>query len=212
SPISYNHPHTASMKHVTVYVTASCGITGAGNVVFVDNNSDNTLVTFRFKFANVKMQAAEEEFDAAGHHFVPGAFIIADANRAQLDPVLKQLGLSGYAMPSAPSVKSHDLDVPRIGYVHSWTRTQDEGWVRAALDHYGVPYSYCGEPKLKEGNLRAKCDVIIWPHGGTPIGGPPAGGGGGGAGRGAAADSGRPAPNVPIPYSRTADYQALGYP
>src|SRR5207237_802982 len=98
-----------------------------------------------------------------------------------------------------------------LGYVHSWTRTQDEGWVRAALDHYGVPYTYFGEPRLREGNLRAKYDVIIWPHGGTPFGAPAAGGGGGGRG-GAAADSGRPAPNVPIPYKRTAEFQSLGYP
>ena len=67
----------------------------------------------------MKMQAAEDEFDAAGHHFVSGAFVIADANHAALDPVLKQLGLSGFAMASAPPVKTHDLDVPRIGYVHS---------------------------------------------------------------------------------------------
>ena len=203
----------APMKKVTADVTAPGGITGSGSVVVVDNTSDNNLVSFRFKLANVKMQAAEEEFDAAGHHFVPGAFVIADANRGQLEPVLRQLGLSGYAMAAAPGVKTHDLDIPRIGYVHSWTRTQDEGWVRAALDHYGVPYAYFGEPKLKAGNLRATYDVIIWPHGGTPIGGPAAAGGGGGAGgRGAVADSGRPAPNVPIPYKRTAEFQALGYP
>ena len=111
------------------------GITGNGSVVVVDNTSDNTLVSFRFKLPNVKMQAAEDEFDANGHHFAPGAFVIADANRAQLEPALKQLGLSGYAVASAPTVKTHDLDIPRIGYVHSWTRTQDEGWVRAAFDH-----------------------------------------------------------------------------
>jgi hypothetical protein len=61
-------------------------------------------------------------------------------------------------------VKTHDLDVPRIGYVHSWQRTQDEGWVRAALDTYGVPYTYFSDQKLKDGNLRAKYDVIIYPH------------------------------------------------
>ncbi len=70
---------------------------------------------------------------------------------------------------SAPAVKSHDLDIPRIGYVHSWSRTQDEGWVRAAaLDHYGVPYTYFADQKLREGNLRSKYDVILFPHvGGT---------------------------------------------
>jgi hypothetical protein len=78
--------------------------------------------------------------------------------------MLRDLGLSAWAVGSAPTVKTHDLDVPRIGYVHSWTRTQDEGWVRAALDTYGVPYTYFADQKLKEGNLRAKYDVIIFPH------------------------------------------------
>ena len=64
----------------------------------------------------------------------------------------------------APTVKTHDLDIPRIGYIHSWTRTQDEGWVRAALDTYGVPYQYFGENALaKMGDLRAKFDVILYP-------------------------------------------------
>ncbi len=131
-------------------------------------HSDNNIAAFRFKFAKTKMQAAEEDFDADGHHFRAGAIIIADANRAQLEPALKQLGLSAYAMASAPSVKTHDLDVPRIGYVHSWSRTQDEGWVRAALDTYGIPYSYFGDIDLRKGNLRQKYDVIIFPHiGGT---------------------------------------------
>ena len=54
--------------------------------------------------------------------------------------------------------------MPRIGYVHSWQRTQDEGWVRGALDTYGVPYTYFADQKLRDGNLRAKYDVIIFPH------------------------------------------------
>ena len=32
-------------------VTASGGITGTGNTIVVENNSDNSLVTFRFKNA-----------------------------------------------------------------------------------------------------------------------------------------------------------------
>ena len=60
--------------------------------------------------------------------------------------------------------------MPRIGYVHSWTRTQDEGWWRAALDRYGIPYTYFADQKLREGNLRAKYDVILFPHvGGTSV-------------------------------------------
>ena len=85
------------------------------------------------------MAAAEEDFEAGGRKFRAGAFIIANADRAALEPTLKELGLTALAVAAAPAVKTHDLDVPRIGYVHSWQRTQDEGWVRAAFDHFGVP-------------------------------------------------------------------------
>ena len=44
--------------------------------------------------------------------------------------------------------------------------TQDEGWVRLALDTFKVPYTYFAAPKLREGNLRSKYDVIVFPHAG----------------------------------------------
>jgi len=74
------------------------------------------------------------------------------------------LGLSAWA-GSMPDVPTHDLDVPRIGYIHSWQRTQDEGWVRAAMDSYGVPYTYFGDNMVaKQGDLRKKYDVILLPQ------------------------------------------------
>ncbi len=143
-------------------------ITGSGPVVVVDHNGDNALVTFRFANAKVKMLAAEEPFEAGGHKFGAGAFIVPNADAAALAASIKELGLSAWAVASAPAVKSHELDVPRIGYVHSWQRTQDEGWVRLAFDNFKVPYTYFGDTKLREGNLRAKYDVIVFPHvGGT---------------------------------------------
>src|SRR5207247_457424 len=75
---------------------------------------------------------------------------------------------------------------------------------------------YFGEPKLKEGNLRAKYDVIVYPHGGTGLGGGGGGGGGrggagagGGGGEGAVAAAGG---DKPVPYKRTAEFPSLGYP
>jgi hypothetical protein len=195
------------MDPVTGVAVAPGGITGTGNVVVVENTSDNALVTFRFRHANVAMEAAEAPFEAAGRRFGAGAFIIRNADRARLEPELRRLGLSGYAMASAPSVATHPLDVPRIGYVHSWSRTQDEGWWRAAFDTYGVPYDYFGEPELKRGNLRAKYDVIVYPYGGTGLAS--GGGGGGGGGRGGATG---PAGNGPVPYQRTTEFPSLGYP
>jgi zinc carboxypeptidase len=156
------------MDLLTADAKAPGGIEGTGSVLVVDHTADNNVVTFRFRHKDVKMSAAEDDFEIAGHKFRAGAIIIADADRAKLEPTLRDLGLSAWAVASAPSVKTHDLDIPRIGYVHSWTRTQDEGWVRAALDTFGVPYTYFADQKLKDGDLRSKYDVIIFPHvGGT---------------------------------------------
>jgi hypothetical protein len=158
------------MAVLTSDAKASGGIEGAGGTLVVEHTGDNSIVTFRFKNKDVKMQAAEDDFEIGGHKFRAGSIIVPNADRAALEPMLKDLGLSAWAVASAPAVKTHDLDIPRIGYIHSWTRTQDEGWWRAALDTFGVPYTYFADQKLKEGNLRSKYDVIIFPHvGGTAV-------------------------------------------
>jgi hypothetical protein len=184
------------MTLITSEVKAPGGIEGTGPVVVVAATADNNIVTFRFKNADVKMSAAEDEFEAGGHKFRAGSIIIEKADAAKLGPMLKNLGLSAWAMSSAPSVKMHDMPVPRIGYVHSWSRTQDEGWWRAAFDAYGIPYTYFAEQKLKEGNLRAKYDVIVFPHvGGNAI----------------SQVNGSPMTGSPLPYKKTAEFPNLGY-
>jgi hypothetical protein len=167
-------------------------ITGAGSTIVIDHTTDNTLATFRFANANVRMLAAEQGFDLGGHKFTPGAFIIPNANRAALEPQIRDLGLSAWATNTPPAVPTHELDVPRIGYIHSWSNTQDEGWVRLAFDHLKVPYTYFGENLVRQGNLRAKYDVIIYPHAGVN-----------------AESEGIP-PGEPTPYGKTALTPNLG--
>jgi len=185
---------TASMTPVTNHVVAAGGINGSGATVIVAHTGDNNMIALRYRLASTKMSAAEESFDAAGRKFGAGSFIIPRANKAQVEPLLKELGLSAWAVDAAPTVKQHDLDIPRIGYIHSWTNTQDEGWVRAALDYYKIPYTYFGENEVRKmASLRARFDLILWPHGGA-VGVPP------------------PTTGAPIPYQRTAEYKSLGYP
>ncbi|MGH9309102.1 MAG: M14 family zinc carboxypeptidase, partial [Vicinamibacterales bacterium] len=154
----------AEMSPITSDVKAPGGIEGTGPVLIVEHTTDNSLVTFRFRHADVRMEAAEEDFESAGRKFRAGAIIVRDAKAPALAPTLESLGLSAWAVASAPPVRTHDLDVPRIGYVHSWSSTQNEGWVRAAFDTYGVPYTYFADVALREGNLRQKYDVIVFPH------------------------------------------------
>jgi len=157
---------TQPMTLASADIAIPGSITGSGPVVLVDNTTDNTLVTFRFTHAGVKMAAAEQPFEAAGHKFPAGSFVIANADRAALEPSIKELGLTAYAVASAPTVPTHDLDVPRVGYIHTWTSTQDEGWVRMAFDKFKVPYTYFGDNLVRQGNLRSKYDVIVFPHAG----------------------------------------------
>jgi hypothetical protein len=160
-----DQPMTAISKDVAV----PGSVHGTGDTLVVENTTDNVLATFRFRNAGVKMEAAEDDFDLDGHHLRAGAFIIRDGADAKVRASIQELGLTAYAT-SSPSVKTHPLTIPRIGYVHSWQRTQDEGWVRAALDHYEIPYTYFADQKLRDGNLRSKYDVIIFPSiGGTSV-------------------------------------------
>ena len=184
------------MAKLTAPARATGGIEGSGPVVVVDHTTDNNLMTMRFRLKELPMTAAEADFEVAGRKFRAGSFIIANATASRLGPVLTELGLTGVAMATSPDVKQHDLDIPRIGYVHSWQRTQDEGWVRAALDTYGVPYTYFADQKLREGNLRAKYDVIIFPH---------VGGSAESQVNGIAMTG-----TTPLPYRRTAETPNLG--
>ena len=189
---------TQAMKPVTGKAVAPGGITGSGNVVVVEHTGDNNLVTFRYRLKDVKMAAAEEDFDAAGKRFRAGAIIIPSANASQLDPVLKELGLSAWAMASAPDVASHDLDIPRILYLHSWGRTQDEGWVRAALETYGVPFTYMADKELATmTDIKSRFDVVIYPHTG---------------GSAQQAVTGIPMNGPPVPYRRTPETPSFGTP
>jgi hypothetical protein len=189
---------TQPMKAVTGKAVAPGGITGSGNTVVVEHTGDNNLVSLRYRLKDVKMSAAEEDFEAGGKRFRAGAIVIANANTAQLDPVLKELGLSAWAMASAPNVATHDLDIPRILYLHNWTRTQDEGWVRAALETYGVPFTYMADKELATmTDLKSRYDVIIYPHTGASA---------------EQAIAGLPMTGQPIPYRRTPETPSFGTP
>jgi hypothetical protein len=187
------------MTEVKGKVVAPGGLNGTGPVIVVEHTGDNNITAFRYKLKDVKMAAAEEDFTMNGKSFRAGSIIIQNANAAQIGPELTRLGLSAWAAATAPTVKSHDLDIPRILYLHSWNRTQDEGWVRASLEAYGIPFKYVGDKEVaKMPNLKQNYDVIIYPHvSGTPQ----------------SMVAGVTAPGtMPIPYKSTPEYPALGYP
>jgi hypothetical protein len=139
----------------------------------INHNTDNTLATLRFRLKDVKMSAAEDSFKIGDQQFNTGSFIIKkDGNppnlREQLESAVTSLGLKAIGVEKLPDVKTHELAVPRIAIVHTWTNTQNEGWFRIEFDRLQIPYSYISDHVIRNTpNLRDKYDVLIFP----PVGG-----------------------------------------
>ncbi len=138
----------------------------------VNHAAEPELMTFRYRLKDVKMLAAEDDFSQGAVKFNAGSFIIPkDGNAAGLEDRLGQacrdLGIQVYGLSALPSVKTHDLDAPRLAILHSWVNTQDEGWYRLAFDKLQIPYAYIPVQEIRDtADLRSKYDVIIFPPAG----------------------------------------------
>ncbi len=157
----------AAMERVNGEVRSPSAVNGGGTVYVINHNADNVLATLRYRLKNVAMEAAEEPFEAGGHKFNRGSFIIRKAAADELRRVANDLGIQVFALADAPSVKTHEIKPARIAIMHTWLSTQDEGWWRLALDQLQVPYAYINtQDASRDANLRSKYDVIIF----APVG------------------------------------------
>src|SRR5207237_5834758 len=105
----------------------------------INNNTDNTLATLRFRLKGVRMSVAETDFKVGPQSFNAGSYIIkAEGNpsdlRAQLETGVTDLGLTAVGFDLNPAVKAHDVGTPRIAILHTWTNTQNDGWFRIEFD------------------------------------------------------------------------------
>ena len=88
--------------------------------------------------------------------------------KQRLETAVVELGLKAQGVDKLPEVKTHELAVPRIAIVHTWTNTQNEGWFRIEFDRLQIPYTYISDHVIRNTpNLREKFDVLIFP----PVGG-----------------------------------------
>jgi hypothetical protein len=156
----------AAMDRVQGQVQASGGITGQGEVFLINHNADSALITLRYSFPSASFDTAEEPFEAAGHKFNRGSFIIRNITAADLAKASTELGVKAYAVTSAPSVKTHPVQAARVAIMHTWLATQAEGWWRVEFDRLKIPYDYISTQTVsKNGDLRSKYDVIVFAPG-----------------------------------------------
>jgi hypothetical protein len=160
----------APMEAVTERVRPGGGIENAnGARAFIINyNADNNLAAFRFRHRNLRMQAAETDFEAAGRRFNAGTFILPTAgnpgNLAQLlSEAAREFGFTAVGTGAVPAVASHAIATPRIAVMHTWQTTQTEGWMRLALDQYGIPFDYISVHDARDNpRLHERYDVILF--------------------------------------------------
>ena len=150
------------MELVSGDVHSPGAVNGSGPVYLINHNADNSLMTLRYQLKDVQIEAAEEAFEAAGHKFNRGTFILRKASVDDLRRAASELGIQIYAVDTAPAVATHPVKAARIALMHTWLNTQDEGWWRIGLDQLKVPFAYISTQDVaKEPNLKAKYDVII---------------------------------------------------
>jgi len=141
---------------------------GAVQAYLINHNADNVLATFRFAHRDLKIQAAEKEFEVQGRKFRAGTFVIKPGDyqgnlESLLDEAGKKQGFAIFAAPAIPGVPMHEVGAPRVAVMHTWQNTQTEGWLRVALDECGIPYDYISVHAVRDNpKLREKYDVIIF--------------------------------------------------
>jgi hypothetical protein len=137
-----------------------------GRFIAVMHNGALNLVTLRYRLKDLCVKAAKAPFKILDTEYPAGSFIVPLENTTG-EAVLKHvedLGLTATSLESLPSVATVDVDVPRIAIYSTWSSTEKVGWVRLAFDRFEIPYDLIYKDQAKQGNLRAKYDVIVMPH------------------------------------------------
>ena len=140
---------------------------GTGGTLAVPPLGDWRSATLPWQVGGARVTVADTAFAAGGAQFPAGTALVA--NTAATRAAIERLGLAATALAAAPTVRAHAVTLPRIAFVHTWLETQNEGWLRHALDDVGVPFTYVSTQRLKDPRFLDRFDVVLFPHAnGTP--------------------------------------------
>ena len=168
------------LRHVTVHTIADSGVlkqpmqllkedarvagsvAGNGGTLLVAHSGDWRSAVLPWKVGGGKVSVADTAFTASGSSYPAGTFITD--NTPAIREAVTQLGLRATASGTVPTVRVHTVQLPRIAFIHTWIETQNEGWVRHALEEMGVPFTYMSTQRLKDPGLLDRFDVVLFPH------------------------------------------------
>ena len=160
-PIDDKSILTAAVTPVTTAVTKGTfkgtGTTGMAIAHFGSNN----MISFRYATKNIPMKVAEAKFTAEGVEFPAGSFIVTGGDLAAVKAAADKFGLTAANLSAAPTVATHDADMPRVAIYSQWSQTQELGWYRFTFDKYGIPFDLIYKERVEKGDLKKDYDVIV---------------------------------------------------
>ena len=139
-------------------------VNGIGPVYLLRDSGQEALLASRFLLEKFKIEVSEEPFEVAGASYPAGSWIIGaqDGLAPSLKEVASELGLDFDSASSVPEVRRHEAILPKLGVYVPWADTDSSGWIRYTFDQQGIPYIYLRDEDIREGNLNAKVDVILY--------------------------------------------------
>jgi hypothetical protein len=148
----------APVPHVTVPARA------ASAFALDPRENDSFVVVNRLLKAGDAVFRATAPLDTADLRWPAGAFLVtAQSGTAErIGVAARALGVSVAALNQTPSAIVR-VRSPRIALYHAWGGNMDEGWTRWLLEQFEFPYTSVYDRDVREGNLRARFDVIVLP-------------------------------------------------
>jgi hypothetical protein len=169
TPVADAAVQRLAMREVTdsVVIPAAARRAPGGGWYLLRHEAGAQAIRARYALADVPVWVARDSIRAGGVAVGPGAWLVEAARlpweRAQALASEHGVEVVGVSAAAVRGIERHESRLPRIAVLHTWTRTQDDGWVRYTFDHFGIPYTYLGDGKLRNGALRERFDVILLP-------------------------------------------------
>ncbi|HEY7922900.1 MAG TPA: peptidase, partial [Vicinamibacteria bacterium] len=146
-------------------------VAGDAGVFLIRDSGQEGLLAARVRLAGFKVEAAEKSFAAGGKDYPAGSWIVTGQSglRSALENVAADLAIDVDSAASAPDVKRHLVDLPRLAVLQAWSDTQSAGWVRMIFDDEKVPYTLIMDEDVRKGGLRERFDVVLYPDTGRAL-------------------------------------------
>ncbi|MEO8360324.1 MAG: hypothetical protein ABI672_09865, partial [Vicinamibacteria bacterium] len=156
---------------VTELVSYKGQVAADAAVYLIRDSGQEAFLQARVRLGSFKVEAAETTFSVGGKDYPAGSWIVTGGVglRAAIERVAADLALDVDSVSTAPDVKRHLVDLPRLAVLQSWDDTQAAGWVRMIFDDQKIPYTLIMDEDVRKGALRERFDLILFPATGASL-------------------------------------------